>query len=93
MYVLCVKWGLIIGMCSAVKQWWDIFYKLLTKIENGEECCMTPKEVTSGEYPEYVFASISCFNMAKLWEDIMAPKNPNAILTEQLYCVVLLKTW
>ena len=53
---------------------------------------MTPKEVTSGEYPEYIFAPIPCFDMAKLSDNIMAPKNPNAILMEQLYCVVLLKT-
>ena len=53
-------------------------HKSLTKIEKGEEHYMTPMEVTSGEHPEYIFAPIPCFDMAKLWQDIMAydaPKN------------------
>ena len=51
----------------------------LTKTENGEERYMTPREVMSGEKPEYIFAPIPCFDMAKLRQDIMAqdpPKKP-----------------
>ena len=62
-------------VCEMMPNYWNVFssqakvrhiHKSLTKIENGEECYMTPREVTSGEHPEYVFAPIPCFDMPKL---------------------------
>ena len=43
---------------------------------SGGQCFKTPKEVTLGEKPEFVFAPIPCFDIAKLQQDVMAIKKP-----------------
>lgn len=53
----------IFGTRSVVRH---IHNSLTVTNASGEACYMTPKEVTSGENPDYVFASMPCFNMAKL---------------------------
>ena len=62
------SFGMNVGfVCEMMPNYWNVFssqamvrhiHKSLTKIENGEEHCMTPREVTSGEHPEYIFAPI-----------------------------------
>ena len=62
-------------VCKLGLKFWNILssqamvrhiHNSLTETKMGKEHYMTPREVTSGENPEYVFAPVPCFDMPKL---------------------------